>query len=339
MQSVKILKFGNASVLKALDVESPNSLGRGDVEIDVRACGVNFADLMMRMGLYPEAPPVPFVPGYEVAGVIRRIGSSVTHIRVGDRVVAGTKFGGYTSLIQLPEKQVRPLPKHLSFAEGASIPVNFLTAGVALWEMGRVRSKDRVLVFSAAGGVGLAATQIAAQAGAHVIGLVSTQQKASEVLRLGAKEVWTYDEWDARRAETLGTLDIVLDPVGGTALKDSYSRLAPGGRVITFGASSIVSGSRRSLLSVLKFFLATPRFSALRLMDDNRGVFGLNALKLFELPILDRVLNRVMDGFSRGEFQVVVGKAFSLEDSGQAHDYLESRKNVGKVVLEPRAAL
>ena len=183
----------------------------------------------MRMGMYPEAPPLPFVPGYEVAGTVLEVGAQVTLFKPGDRVVGGSKFGGYVSEIVLPEFQVRKTPSHLSDAEAASIPVNFMTAWTALEEMGRVRKGDRVLIPSAAGGVGVAAVQIAAQRGAHVVGLVGSPSKIAVVRELGAAETMTNEEWEKASDKDAGGFDIVLDATGGESVKRSMRRLGHGG--------------------------------------------------------------------------------------------------------------
>src|SRR4051812_26941937 len=169
--ALKITRFGGPEVLIWKEVPNPVLTPDG-IRVQVTAAGVNFADLMMRMGMYPEAPKPPFVPGYEVAGTVIEVGPQVVGFRPGERVLAACAFGGYVDEIVVSEYQVRRTPAHLSDAQAASIPVNYMTAWVALHEMARVRKGDRVLIPSAAGGVGIAAVQLAALAGAHVTGLV-----------------------------------------------------------------------------------------------------------------------------------------------------------------------
>jgi 2-desacetyl-2-hydroxyethyl bacteriochlorophyllide A dehydrogenase len=337
-QSLEISRFGGPAVLKMIQ-QSPSPLGRTDVRVQVTASGVNFADIMMRMGLYPEAPKPPFVPGYEIAGRVVEVGSDVKSFRPGDRVLAGTRFGGYTSEIILSEYQLRIIPDRLSDVEAAAIPVNFLTAWVALHEMGRVRKGDRVLVQSAAGGVGVAATQIAAQVGAKVVGLVGSDSKKETVKSLGASEVLTYEEWEKASDSDQGGFQVVLDSTGGASLKRSFRRLSASGRVITFGVSSLVSGQKRSLSSLFSLVVNTTLFTPYKLMMENKGIFGLNMLQLFEEPQKGKFnpmlesMTPMMERFRDGSFKVIVGKTFSLEQGGAAHDYLQSRANTGKVVL------
>ncbi len=341
MHALQITGKGGPEVLKYIECEAPAMIP-GGVRIRVAASGVNFADLMMRMGMYPEAPPIPFVPGYEVAGTVSEVGPGVTKFKAGDRVVAGCKFGGYVDEIVLPEYQVRRTPSHLSDAEAASIPVNFMTAWTALEEMARVRKGDRVLVPSAAGGVGVAAVQIAASRGAHVVGLVGSPSKTAIVRELGAAETMTNDQWESASDRDAGGFDIILDATGGASVKRSMRRLAHGGRVVVFGVSSFVGGERRSLPRIIGGFLKTPFYTPFKLMETCTGIFGINMLALFEPPppgqdLSGTVMGRAFDGslkaFEERRFRAIVGKTFGLAEGGAAHSHLQSRSNVGKVVL------
>lgn len=334
MKQVEITAKGGPGVLKIREVPAP-ALTPDGVRIAVKAAGINFADLQMRMGMYPEAPPIPFVPGYEVAGTISEVGANAgTDLKVGDRVVAGCRFGGYVDEIVQPAALVRRFPAHLSFEEAASIPVNWMTAWLALCDMSRVRAGDRVLVPSAAGGVGVAAVQVAKAHGAFIAGLVGSESKKALVRDLGADVVWTNEEWESQKYD-LERFDIALDAQGGKSLKRAYSRLKPTGRVVAFGVSSMVQGEKRSLFAAAKTLASTPIFLPIKLMMANRGVFGLNMLQLFEKDgaMLTGGLDKVLEGFASKRYRAVVGKAFPLADAGIAQEHLRSRSNVGKVVL------
>lgn len=253
--------------------------------------------------------------------------------------MAMTNFGGYTSEVVAACYSVHKIPGHLSYIEAAAIPVNFLTGWMTLQEMARVRAGDRVLIPSAAGGVGLAAVQIAHQEGAHVVGLVSSLSKAETVKSLGADEVWTNEHWhEATNGET-GVFDIILDSVGGESLKRSYKRLAPAGRVVSFGVSSMVHNERRSVLKALAVIIHSPLFTPISLMNNNKGVFGLNLLPLCQSTaqdpqsIVNRSLKKIVQCFHEKKYQIIIGKTFPLAEGGAAHDYLQSRANVGKIVL------
>lgn len=336
MKQVEIVRYGGPRCLVLRDAPAPDLAAKPNhVRIAVKAAGINFADLQMRMGMYPEAPPLPFVPGYEVAGVVTELGPRAqADLKPGDRVIAGTRFGGYVDEILLPPAVVRRLPDHLSFEEGASIPVNWMTAWLALVDMARVRPGDDVLVPSAAGGVGVAAVQVAKAHGARVVGLVGTEAKRELVKSLGADEVWTNAVWESQEKD-LVRFDAILDAQGGKSLKRAYSRLKPTGRVIAFGVSSMVQNEKRSLAAAARTMLHMPIFFPVRLMMANRGVFGLNMLKLFDSEEARLVagLERVLEGFTSKKYRAVVGKSFPLADAGDAQEHLRSRGNVGKVVL------
>ncbi len=336
MIQVQITRTGGPDVLRAIDAPPPPILP-GHVRIKVSAAGVNFADVHMRMGLYAEAPRMPFVPGFEVAGVIAEIGPGVRTLRRGERVLAACRFGGYTSEIVLPAAQVRRTPRRLSDKEAASIPIAFMTAWIALFEMARVREGDRVLVPGAAGGVGIAMVQLASRAGAQVVAVVGTQEKKETVRRLGASQAFTYAEFAARRETDTRNFTIVLDARGGPYLKDSLRRLAPAGRAVSYGVSSLVSGQKRSIPHALLRLVQTPLLTPIGLAMANQGIHGLNALKLFDseqgTSLLMKAIDGVLENFQSGLFKAVVGKSFPLADASGAHAYLQARKNRGKIVL------
>ena len=313
-------------------VQRPSvSLPPDHVRIQVSATGINFADVQMRMGLYPEAPRLPFAPGFEVAGVIAEVGADVHLFRPGERVLAACRFGGYTDEIVLPVLNCRRTPRRLSDVEAASIPVSFMTAWIALMEMGRVREGDRVLVPGAAGGVGSAIVQVASHEGALVTGLVGSPEKKDLVRSLGAAQALTYEELGD------GEFDMILDARGGVELRDSLGRLSPGGRVVSYGVSSLVSGPRRSIARTIVRLLKTPLLTPIGLAMGNKGIFGLNMLKLFDtaqgLELLMKALDWTLEGFENGLYRATVGKVFPLVEAGAAHMYLQSRKNTGKIVL------
>ncbi len=336
MTEMQIVRFGGPEVFRA--VQRPSApLAPDQVRLQVSATGINFADVQMRMGLYPEAPRLPFAPGFEVAGVIAEVGADVHLFRPGERVLAACRFGGYTDEIVLPVQNCRRTPRRLSDVEAASIPVSFMTAWIALMEMGRVRDGDRVLVPGAAGGVGSAIVQVAAHAGAKVIGVVGSSEKKDLVRSLGAAQALTYEELGDRNGPEGRDFDVILDARGGRDLRDSMGRLAPGGRVVSYGVSSLVSGPTRSIVKTVFRLLKTPLLTPIGLAMGNKGVFGLNMLKLFDtapgVELLMKALDWTLEGFENGVYRATVGKVFPLADAGAAHMYLQSRKNTGKIVL------
>lgn len=335
MKAAVITKFGGPGVFALRDAPPP-ALTPDGVRIRVRAAGVNFADTLMRMGMYPEAPKPPFVPGYEVAGEVMETGAAVpaaAGLSLGTRVLAGTRFGGYCEELVVPAAIVRPIPAVMTFEEAASVPVVWLTAWLAAVEMARVRAGDRVLVESAAGGVGTAAVQLCVAAGATVVGLTGSPSKVGAIRGMGA-DAWTMEEWRGR-AKYAERFDVVLNSAGGKDLKRAYDALAPTGRVVTFGVSSMVLGNTRSLVAIAKAFASMPFYTPIKLMMANKGVFGLNVLKLMDgdAERLGGGLDLILRGFAEGKYRAVVGKTFPLAEAGAAHEFLTGRGNVGKVVL------
>jgi NADPH:quinone reductase-like Zn-dependent oxidoreductase len=339
-QGMMLNRFGGPDAFKLTELPH-RDVGPGQVRVEVKACGVNFADVMMRMGLYPEAPKLPFVPGYEFAGVVSEVGSDAGRFRKGDRVLGACRFGGYVTEIVSDESQLRATPAHLSDAEAASIPVNFMTAWVALVAMARVRKGDRVLIHSAAGGVGIAAVQLAANAGAEVTGLIGSEAKAPVIRSHGASGHLLKGDWEKLADAEAPKFDVILDPSGGASVKRSLARLKPAGRVIVYGVGNLVSGEKRSLFNVARAFLGTPIFTPFKFMMSNTGLYGVNMLKLIEgaIPgepsLLDRGFDECMQGFEAKKLRALVGKTFALADAGNAHLYLQSGSSVGKVVLLP----
>jgi NADPH:quinone reductase-like Zn-dependent oxidoreductase len=334
MVQVQIPRFGGPEMLRTVELPSP-PVGPGEVRIKVSAAGVNFADVQMRMGLYPEAPHTPFVPGFEVAGVVAETGPQVRSFRRGQRVFAACRFGGYATEIVLPAAQIRATPRKLSDREAAAIPIAFATAWVALMDIGRVREGDTVLIPGAAGGVGSAMVQVAARAGAEVVAVVGSAGKKEKVKALGASSALTYEELDSRQGGR--GFSLVLEPRGGPYVRDSIRRLAPGGRVVCYGVSSIVAGARRSIPYVMRRMLQTPLLTPIGLQMTNRGVHGLNMLKLFDsregLRILLNAFDQVLEGVQAGLFKPVVSRVFPLASASAAHEFIQSRKSVGKVIL------
>lgn len=338
MREILIPKAGLPEVLTIREVAEP-APGPGEVRIRVRASGVNFADIMARMGLYPDAPPTPCVVGYEVAGEIDALGEGVQGIKLGEPVLALTRFGGYSEALVVPAEQIAAIPEGLSFEKAAAIPVNYLTAWLMLVRLGALRGGDRVLVHAAAGGVGQAALQICLAHGAEVIGTASAG-KHERLRSLGVAHCIDYrnDDFEAAIARiTDGQgVDIVLDAVGGKSLRKSYRCLAPMGRLFAFGASSLAPATRRKIVPALRGLLSMPRFGAVEMMNDNRGVFGVNLGHLWnQRSALQAMLGEVLKGVSAGHYDPVVDRTFSFAEAAAAHAYIQARKNFGKIILVP----
>jgi NADPH:quinone reductase-like Zn-dependent oxidoreductase len=334
---------GGPEVLQVQERPDP-PVAAGEVRIAVKAAGINFADTMARVGLYPDAPKPPCVMGYEVAGEVESLGEGVSDFAVGHRVMAGTRFGGQAELVTVPADQVLPLPDRLSFEQGAAFPVNYGTAYAALIIMGSLREGDRVLIHAAAGGVGIAATQIARNVGAQIFG-TSSPSKHDAIRAQGVTHAIDYRSQDFE-AETMRItggegVDLIIDALGPTSFRKDYRLLRSGGRLVMYGLSEVTKESGRdipaALKSLAKMPLATiPWWKSLALMNENKGVFGLNMLKWWEREgSLDRATEPLMADLEAGRLEPVVAEAFPFERAGEAHEFIAQRRNVGKVVLFP----
>jgi len=328
-QEIAIEKFGAASTLK-LRPRAEQPLGDDEVAIDVAYSGINFADIQMRLGFYPDAPKKPFVPGYEVSGRVAAVGKNVGHLHLGEEVAAGTYFGGYASRVTLPSRQVFALPRGTDLEAGAALPVNFFTAQLALFEMARVRAGDRVLIECATGGVGVLAIQMARHAGAEVTGLTTSPHKKAFIEELGAK-AYTRDEFRADPALT--GYDMILNASGGGEIEWQRARLGITGRMVCVGINSGVKDGKRNFLRMALAALRMPRISVIKLFDANSGIYALNALHILEDDRWIERLVAAMDQVPSIGLRPHVGKVFPAADVADAHHFLETKQATGKVLL------
>ncbi len=333
MRAVVIARHGPPEVLEVQQRPDPQP-GPGEVLIEVRAAGVNFADLMARQGLYPDAPKPPCVVGYEVAGTVAALGPGADpSLEIGQRVMAATRFGGYAERVATRADGVFPLPDSLSYEEGAAIPITYITAWEALTRAGNLQSGERVLIHAAAGGVGIAATQIAKRTGAEVWGTASPA-KHEAIRGFGVDHPIDYARTGWER--TVPKLDVVMDAIGGASFRRSYKLLRAGGRLICFGAASLVEGERRNVVHAARTVLTMPRFNLIKQMSESRSVIGLNMLTIWdEFQSASRWTPAMNELLADGTIRPVVAQSFSLDHAADAHRFIGERKNVGKVVLVP----
>jgi NADPH:quinone reductase-like Zn-dependent oxidoreductase len=343
MRAVVVTMHGGPEVLQMQEWPDP-PVGPGEVRIAVKAAGINFAEIVARMGLYPDAPPTPCVMGYEVAGEVEAVGEGVEEHKVGDRVFAGTRFGGHAELVTVASGMAFPLPKQFSFEEGTAFPVNYVTAQAALVTMGGLQESDRVLIHAAAGGVGIAATQIAKRHGAEVFGTASAS-KHDAIREQGVDHAIDYRSQDFAEEVMRITggegVDLILDALGPTSARKGYRILRPGGCLIIYGASEVATGEKRNLLAAGRAALKTPFatlpwWKSLGILNENKGVFGLNMLHWLDTEgNLDRVINPLLAQLEKGDIRPVVSERFPFERAADAHRFIAERRNVGKVVLVP----
>jgi NADPH:quinone reductase-like Zn-dependent oxidoreductase len=340
MRQIWIPKAGPPEVLSLREARDPLP-APGEVRIRVDAAGVNFADVMGRMGMYPDLPKLPCVPGYEVAGRVDTVGDGVGSDWIGRDVLALTRFGGYADVVCVPEARVFTRPEGMTASEGAAFPVNTLTAWQLLHVMGSLHEGETVLVHSAGGGVGIAAVQLAKRAGARVVGTASAgKHERLKALGCDACIDYTKDDFEAAVRElTHGRgVELVLDAVGGRSFEKSYRCLAPTGRLGMFGLSAAATGKRRSVLRALGPALRTlrMRFAPGALIDQNRGVFGVNLGHLWEEG--DRAagwMERLLALYAEGALRPVIDASVPFARAADAHHRLQDRANFGKVLLVP----
>lgn len=331
---------GGPGVLEVREAPLP-APGPGEVRVRVAAAGVNFADVMMRRGLYPDAPKLPAVAGYEVAGTVDAAGPGTAAGLEGRRVVAMCRFGGYSEAVCVPAAQVWTLPAGLDATRAAALPVNYLTAWQMVRVMAPVGPADTVLVHGTAGGVGQAALQLCRLAGATVLGSASPA-KHTELLAQGVAQVFDSRRPDfaaAVRAATGGRgADIVLEPRNGRWIMESYRSLAKCGRLVLFGFSQAAVGGGSGTWSALRTLAQVPwlQLNPIRLMNDNRALAGVNLGRMWDQAgrtrgWMDELLALAADG----RIVPCLDGVFPFAEAGAAQARLEQRLNFGKVILVP----
>lgn len=343
MQKIVIHRRGGYERLCVETHPSP-PLGAGEVRIDVRACGVNYADCIVRMGLYKSAQDFvgwPITPGFEVAGVVTERGADVTELDVGQRVLAVTRFGGYASEVVVPRNHAFALPRQFEFEHGAAFPAVHLTADHALVELAGSRPGDTVLVHSAAGGVGSALVRLAVHRGCHVVGVVGGAHKVDHVRALGAHVVIDKSAeslWNAAERAAPEGYDAIFDANGVATLADSYAHVRPTGRLVVYGFATMLpkNGKRINWIRLAIDWLRTPRFNPLALTNDNRSVMGFNLSYLFSQDaLLAASMDRLLALVDEGVLEPPQVTRYALDDVGTAQGDLESGQTIGKLVLVP----
>lgn len=338
MRQIVTTRNGGIDVLQVQDAPDPQA-GAGEVVVAVKAAGLNFADILARQGLYPDGPKKPCVMGYEVAGTVEAVGAEVDPAIVGLPVIAMTRFRGQAEKVVVAERQLIEKPESLSFEQGAAIPVNYITAYALLLAMGGLQKGESVLIHNAGGGVGLAALDIAKKIGATTYGTASPSKH--EFLRARgldhAIDYRTQDWLPILKELTNGRgVELVIDPIGGAHWKKSYAALRHTGRLGMFGVSAASANGFAGKFKLVKAALQMPRFHPLGLLNKNRGVFGLNLGHMWHEP--EKVMEWIaalMAGVSEGWIRPHVDRTFPFAQAGDAHTYMEARKNIGKVILVP----
>ncbi len=346
MWKVVIHRPGGYDRLRLESCRAPEP-GRGEARVEVEAIGVNYADCVVRMGLYASAREYvgwPITPGFELAGRVTALGppgAEPSALSLGDRVIGVVRFGAYATEVAVPCSQLFPLPAELSLEEAAAFPAVHLTAYYALHLATRVQAGQRVLVHSAAGGVGGALCQLAARAGARVVGIVGGAHKLAAASALGAERVIDKRAGElvaAARAAAPEGYDLVLDANGASTLRASYELLRPSGTLVVYGFHSMLPrrGGRPSYLKLAWDYLRTPRFNPLELTQRNRSIAAFNLSYLFDRgELLRQAMDELLAWRRAGELRPPRLTRFPLEQVAQAQRELESGATTGKLVLIP----
>ncbi len=324
MKAIVCEERGGPETMRLRDMPEPQP-GPEQVAIRVEACGVNYADVMMRYGLYPGSPEPPFIPGFEVCGTVAATGEGASEFQPGERVAGllrNPQHGGYAEVAVVDQKTVAPWPERFSIEEGAAFPINFLTAYGCLKLCGHLQAGETVLIHSAAGGVGTAAAQLAKRWGARVIGTAGSDEKLSKARELGADVAINYRTGDfaeqVKKATDGAGVDLVIDPIGGEVFEKNLRLLKKLGRVIVVGLSSREPN--------------TPKTSSL--LFNTWGVFGFHMSAMWSRPGLFRsCLDELTAMLAAGEVHPVIGHRLGLNEAAEAHRLMEERENIGKIVL------
>jgi NADPH:quinone reductase-like Zn-dependent oxidoreductase len=329
---------GGPEVLRVREAPDPEPGGR-ELRIRVSAAGVNFADILARRGLYPDAPKLPAVMGYEVSGVVDAAGPEAREDWTGREVFALTHFQGYADTVVVPEDQVFAKPERLTHAQCAAIPVAYLTAWHLMVAAGSLSPDETVLIHNAGGGVGLAAIDIGRHVGARLIGTASAGKHAF-LRERGLDEAIDYrsTDWlpEVMRLTGGKGVELVLDPIGGSHARKSYRALRPTGRLGVFGVSTATESRLPGPVKLLAMASGLPFFHPIGLMNANRGVFGVNLGHMWgEVDKIRRWGEVLLQGAEEGWVRPHVDRVFPLAEAGAAQAYVEARRNTGKVVLEP----
>lgn len=346
MKSINLVRYGKADTafeLKESPVPQPDA---GQILIKVSGFGLNYADVMARNGLYRDAPSLPCILGYEVVGTVEAIGKSVQTITVGQRVLAFTRFGGYAEYAVAKEFAAVPIPVEMETGVAVSLATQYCTAYFSACEMVRLHPGDQVLVHAAAGGVGIALVQLVKLKGCIVYGTAGSEEKMKFLKSLGVDYPINYLKSDfageIRKIQSelpafhkRAGMDVIFDSLGGTVFSKSRKLLAYGGRIVSYGASER-SGKGNGILPTLKLLLSFGVIHPVSLLMSSRGVIGVNMLRITDHKpeISRRCMEKVLELAVKGLIKPHVGGRFKAGDIAKAHELLEGRKSIGKIVVE-----
>ncbi len=326
--SVVIKKFGNAQSLKIEESELDTNLEPDEVLIDVHYSGINFADIVMRLGLYQDAPPKPFIPGYEVSGKILKVGDHVKNFKVGESVLAGTRFGGYSSVVKAKKTHVLQVPQNYTMEQAGALPVSFMTAYLCLFEIGRIKKSDKVLIDCATGGVGSICLQMLEKIGCETYGLSTTKKKFKNITQYGATPILRNEFKDFPDKD----FNFIINSSGSRETTNEHIKhLDLGGQLLYLGVSSMIDNGKKSYLKLAKSLITVPWFLSFGFMMNNYTISGINVLNYFDDPKWAEIVFKKL--VEHSYLKPSIGKIYPFDQVSQAHLDLEQSKAVGKLLL------
>lgn len=335
MKAIYIVEHGKAE--SAFQVrETPKPVPKpGEVLVKVEGFGLNFADVMARKGMYRDAPPVPSLIGYDVCGTVERVGNNVKDVAEGDRVTALTRFGGYAEYAITDHRAVAKIPSNTPITEATALTTQYCTAYYCAAEMVNLHEGDKVLIHSAAGGVGSGLMQYAKYKGCEIYATTGSASKIDLIKKAGAHHVIDtskedFDDYIEEATKGDG-VDVIFDAVGASSIRKGINSLAAGGRIVCYGAAEM-SNSNNPLFQLVKAVQFGIYHPAVFMMSS-KSLIGVNMLRLADhkQDVLKRCMQNVVKLYEQGIFKPAEGKLFKAEEIAEAHNYLESRKSTGKV--------
>ncbi|KAL7379276.1 hypothetical protein ABVT39_025281 [Epinephelus coioides] len=329
--------YGGYDKVKLQVKKGKPALKAGEVLVRVKACGLNFADLMARQGLYDRLPSPPVTPGMECSGVVEAVGEEVTDRKVGDKVMVLNRFGLWQEVAVVPANHTFLIPEGMSFEEAAALPVNYITAYMMLFDFGNLRPNQSVLVHAAAGGVGIAATQLCKTVKDVTVFGTASASKHETISQGGVTHPIDYRTKDyveeVRKISPKG-MDIILDPLGGSDTHKAYNLLKPMGKLITYGAANMLAGQKKNLIAVAKNWYHQFSIHTLSLIQGNKSVCGFHLGYLDgETELITQAMSTILDLYKEGKVKPRIDSTWHLEQVGDAMRKMQERNNIGKVIL------
>jgi NADPH:quinone reductase-like Zn-dependent oxidoreductase len=337
MKSVILTKYGAPEVLKVQELKDVEPLNN-QVRLKVHYAGINFAEIMARMKLYPGGPKPGSVLGGEVSGIIDKIGKDVKGLSVGEKVMGLSLNGSYSSHVCIDSNSIIKIPDNFKLDEAAAFPVAYITAYMMIFDLGNLQDGDTFLIHGAGGGVGTTAIQIAKTKNIKIIG-TSSSWKHDELIKMGVDKCIDYNTDDTEKEImdfTAGKgVDLIIDPIGAKNWKLSYRVLGKMGKLIIYGDQNLVKGDKLKPIVALKEMYSMPKYRPMDLMANNKSVMGyhLGRFKGHEWKV-QRSINNLIKLVNDNDLHPVIDSKFSYKDASKAHRHIQNRKNFGKVLLD-----